>query len=157
MFYKKLLYYSYLSIVNLSMFYFRASVFQEERKTLQSYNLILNLQNFSSFFFEVFFSKLAVVKSVIVAALATLCWPGNLRSQKRVRSYGFSTFPPNYAAKKLLKSMVFNIHSLNTHPISPVSPNFASFRRPHAPIGLISLIRLIGPIRLIKKWGNQGE
>jgi hypothetical protein len=73
MFYKKLLYYSYLSIVNLSMFYFRASVFQEGRKTLQSYNLILNLQNFSLFFFRSFFSKLAVVKSIIVATLATLC------------------------------------------------------------------------------------
>jgi hypothetical protein len=39
------------------MFYLRASVFQEGRKTLQSYKLILNLQNFSSFFFEVFFSS----------------------------------------------------------------------------------------------------
>ena len=40
------------------MSYFRASVFQEERKTLQNYNLFLNLQNFSRFFLNFFFQSL---------------------------------------------------------------------------------------------------
>jgi hypothetical protein len=102
------------------MFYLRASVFQEGRKTLQSYKLILNLQNFSSFFFEVFFratlkpsSNFRCQNAGLIAIIslpnfvllklrqqpcsATALASVEPPSQKRVQSYAFSSFPPNFS------------------------------------------------------------
>ena len=69
----------------------RALSFPRGRKTLQSYRLFLNLQNFQQLFFR------GSLRNRL-PGLPCQCLRRNLRSRKRVQSYTLFLIPPNFSA-----------------------------------------------------------